>query len=198
MLKTQKKDFKIKMFKFFYKWTLFVEILFSSGSLFANTLSGHWKLDSSKIVYKGSVLIKNFEGTSTQAKGVGKCDETHCQFLVAAPVASFDSGDSNRDAHMREVTKEALHRLVQVKVKLPLQVTGGIHKADLEVGFAGVTQTLKDVNLNFKFLEDHRIQVTGVFEVLLTNFHMKPPSLLGMTVSNKIPIEFQSLWVTSP
>src|SRR3954468_7672914 len=44
---------------------------------------------------------------------------------VRAKVATFDSGNSNRDVHMREATREAAHPYAEVKgtiseVKLPL------------------------------------------------------------------------------
>ncbi len=49
---------------------------------------------------------------------------------VRAKVASFDSGNSNRDEHMREVTHEVEHPYCSVKgtaagVKLPLDAPGG-------------------------------------------------------------------------
>jgi len=38
---------------------------------------------------------------------------------VRAKVASFDSGNANRDAHMREATHEAAHPYVEVKGTMP-------------------------------------------------------------------------------
>jgi hypothetical protein len=39
--------------------------------------------------------------------------------LIAVPVKSFDSGDSNRDLHMLQVTRGAQFPLVTVRTRLP-------------------------------------------------------------------------------
>ena len=47
------------------------------------------------------------DGTSHAARGKGICHAGQCDFLIAAPVKSFDSGDTNRDLHMLEATRGA-------------------------------------------------------------------------------------------
>jgi hypothetical protein len=40
------------------------------------------------------------DGVSHAARGKGVCHDGQCDFLIAVPVKSFDSGGSNRDIHM--------------------------------------------------------------------------------------------------
>src|SRR5919204_4999619 len=55
-------------------------------------------------------------GTSRQVEGRALVeDDGSTKVQVRAKVASFDSGNSNRDAHMREATHEAAHPYATVK-----------------------------------------------------------------------------------
>ena len=59
------------------------------------------------------------EGVSHAARGKGVCHAGQCDFLIAVPVKSFDSGDSNRDLHMLQVTRGAEFPMVTVRTRLP-------------------------------------------------------------------------------
>jgi hypothetical protein len=63
-----------------------------------------WTLDQSTLSYHMSHPIHEVDGVSHAARGKGVCHAAVCDFLIAAPVKSFDSGDSNRDLHMLQVT----------------------------------------------------------------------------------------------
>jgi hypothetical protein len=61
-----------------------------------------------------------------------------CDFLIAVPVKSFDSGDCNRDLHMLQVTRGAEFPLVTVRTRLPeTTATSATINVDLEIQFAG-------------------------------------------------------------
>ena len=70
--------------------------------LFAGTDS-QWVLKQSTLTYHVSHPLHQTEGVSHAAKGKGICHAGQCEFLIAVPVKSFDSGDSNRDLHMLQV-----------------------------------------------------------------------------------------------
>jgi len=55
--------------------------------------------------YHMSHPMHEVDGTSHAALGKGVCHAGQCDFLVAATVKSFDSGDSNRDLHMIQTTR---------------------------------------------------------------------------------------------
>src|SRR2546429_6185542 len=78
--------------------------------------------------------LHEVRGTTRQLEGraLAQPDGT-VRVQVRAKVASFDSGNSNRDEHMREVTHEHLHPYAEVKgtlsgVNLPLRQ---VHEAML-------------------------------------------------------------------
>jgi hypothetical protein len=67
--------------------------------------------------------------------------------LIAVPIKSFDSGDSNRDLHMVQVTRGGQFPMVSVRTRLPeaASTSPTIH-ADLEIQFAGQTAQYKQVS----------------------------------------------------
>src|SRR5437764_9297517 len=58
-----------------------------------------WVLDSSTLRYHVSHPLHQVGGVSHAARGKGVCQARRCDFLIAVPIKSFDSGDSNRDLH---------------------------------------------------------------------------------------------------
>ena len=80
---------------------------------------GQWILEQSTLTYHVSHPLHQSEGVSHAARGKGVCHAGQCDFLIAAPVKSFDSGDSNRDLHMLQVTRGAQFPLVTVRTRLP-------------------------------------------------------------------------------
>jgi hypothetical protein len=53
------------------------------------------------------LLALLLDGVSYAARGKGVCHDGQCDFLIAVPVKSFDSGGSNRDIHVVQVTRGA-------------------------------------------------------------------------------------------
>ena len=103
-----------------------------------------WVLVQSTLTYHVSHPLHEVEGVSHEARGKGICHSSQCDFLIAVPVKSFDSGDSNRDLHMLQVTRGDQFPLVSVRTRLPEEAAGSttIH-ADLEIQFAGQTATYR-------------------------------------------------------
>ena len=64
-------------------------------------------LKSSEVTYDVSYVTKTVHGVSHEGAGKIRCPEKGdaCEFLIAVPVRSFDSGNANRDSHMLEATK---------------------------------------------------------------------------------------------
>jgi hypothetical protein len=110
------------------------------------------------------------------------------------PVKSFDSGDSNRDLHMLQVTRGGQFPMVTVRTHLPENASGSatIH-ADLEVQFAG--QTTKYDQLAFQHTtEGNETRISGTIPATLTDFKIDPPSLLTVAVKNEIPVRVEMTW----
>jgi hypothetical protein len=52
----------------------------------------HWVLEQSTLSYHMSHPVHEVDGVSHAAKGKGICHAGQCDFLIAVPVKSFDSG----------------------------------------------------------------------------------------------------------
>ena len=153
-----------------------------------------WVLDQSTLTYHVSHPLHQTEGVSHAARGKGICHDGQCDFLVAVPVKSFDSGDSNRDLHMLQVTRGAQFPLVTVRTRLPESASmSSTINTDLEIEFAGQTAHYKQVA--FQLLkEGTQTRISGTIPATLTDFKIDPPTLLTMPVKNEIPIHVEITW----
>jgi hypothetical protein len=153
-----------------------------------------WVLDQSTLSYHVSHPLHQTNGVSHMAKGKGVCHAGQCDFLIAVPVKSFDSGDSNRDLHMLQVTRGGQFPLVTVRAQLPEaeSASPAIH-ADLEIQFAGQTVTYKQVALQLT-TQGKQIRISGTIPATLADFKIDPPSLLAVPVKNEIPIHVEMTW----
>jgi YceI-like protein len=153
-----------------------------------------WNLKQSALTYHVSHPLHQSEGVSHAARGKGICHDGQCDFLIAVPVKSFDSGDSNRDLHMVQVTKGAEFPMVTVRTRLPESVAGSTTiKADLEIKFAGQTAHYQQVPFEVK-TEGSEKHITGTIPATLSDFKIDPPSLLTMPVKNEIPVRVDMTW----
>lgn len=77
-------------------------------------------LDKGEISYTVVHKLHQVTGTTHKLEGLARLQPGGPTLVqVRAPVATFDSGNSNRDAHMREATHEPLHPVAEVKGTLP-------------------------------------------------------------------------------
>lgn len=155
----------------------------------------NWVLSSSTLTYHVTHRLHKVEGTSHLSRGKGVCDAGGCQFLVAAPVNSFDSGDTNRDLHMIETTRGATFPMVKVTVKLPAVPTGDSFAADLGVEFSGQSHTYKAVPFSVAGRADGGLTFKGVVPLNVDDFKIPKPSLLGMAIKAEVPIDAEMTWV---
>jgi hypothetical protein len=172
---------------------LLVIVLLMALPIFAYGDS-QWILEQSTLTYHVSHPLHQSEGVSHAAKGKGVCHDGQCDFLIAVPVKSFDSGDSNRDLHMLQVTRGAQFPLVTVRTRLPeSSATSATIHADLEIQFAGQTAQYKDVGFQL-LTQGKEIRISGTIPATLMDFKIDPPTLLTMPVKNEIPIRVEMTW----
>ena len=102
------------------------------------------------------------------------------------PVKSFDSGDSNRDLYMLEVTCGAQFLIVTVRTRLPESAlsSASLH-ADLDVEFAGQTAHYRQVAFQLTQQGD-QVRLTGTIPTTLTDFKIDPPKLLLVPIKNEM------------
>jgi hypothetical protein len=153
-----------------------------------------WVLQESTLTYHVSHPLHQSEGVSHAAKGKGVCHAGQCEFLIAVPVKSFDSADSNRDLHMLQVTRGAEFPLVTVRTRLPeSDAAASSINVDLEIQFAGQTAQYKQVPFKLE-KQGNQIHITGAIPATLADFKIDPPSLLTMPVKNEIPVRVDLTW----
>jgi hypothetical protein len=153
-----------------------------------------WVLAQSTTSYQISHPLHHTEGVSHAAKGKGVCHAGWCDFLIAVPVKSFDSGDSNRDLHMIQVTRGAQFPMVVVRTRLPEDAAASatIH-ADLEIQFAGQTVQYKQVALQ-RATQGTETKISGTIPATLSDFKIDPPRLLSVPVKNEMPVTVEMTW----
>jgi hypothetical protein len=153
-----------------------------------------WILQQNTLTYHVSHPLHQSEGVSHEARGKGVCHQGQCDFLIAVPVKSFNSGDSNRDLHMLQVVRGAEFPLVTVRTRLPEDAASSATVlADLEIQFAGQTAQYKQVPLQLA-KEGDNFRITGTVPATLSDFKIDPPSLLTLPVKNEIPVRFEMTW----
>lgn len=153
-----------------------------------------WVLEQSTIAYHVSHLLHELEGVSHAAKGKGACRKDHCDFLIAAPVKSFDSGDSNRDLHMLQVTKAAEFPMVVVRSSgAPAIVEGSSFSVDLEIEFAGRKALYRQVRLT-RSETGPLTRLTGTIPLILTDFKIERPSFLAVPIKDSTPVRVEMTW----
>jgi YceI-like domain len=155
---------------------------------------GQWVLEQSTLTYHVSHRLHESEGVSHVARGKGVCHAGQCDFLIAVAVKSFDSGDSNRDLHMLQVTRGAQFPMVTVRTRLPEAAsTSATIQADLEIQFAGQTAQYKQVPFQL-VIQGNETRISGTIPATLSDFKIEPPTLLTMPVKNEIPIRVEMTW----
>lgn len=170
------------------------------AALALSTLAGaagpntQWVLEQSTLSYHISHPLHQVDGVSKAARGKGECHAGQCDFLIAVPVKSFDSGDSNRDLHMLQVTRGAEFPLVQVRTHLPeSDATASSVKADLDIQFAG--QMVHYAQVPFQLTRHgNEVTIAGAIPATLSDFKIEPPKLLTMPVKNEMPIKVEMTW----
>jgi hypothetical protein len=153
-----------------------------------------WVMEQSTLTYHVSHPLHQIDGVSHAARGKGVCHAGQCDFLIAVPVKSFDSGDSNRDLHMLQVTRGAQFPIVSVRTRLPetASASATIH-ADLEIEFAGQTAQYKQVAFQV-VMQGNQIRISGTIPATLSDFKIDPPSLLAIPVKNEMPVRIETSW----
>jgi len=154
-----------------------------------------WVLEQSSLTYHMSHPMHEVNGVSHAAKGKGVCHAGQCDFLIAAPVKSFDSGDSNRDLHMMEATRGAQFPMAIVRTRFPeATTTDTTIYVDLEVQFAGQTAQYKHVPFQ-RVSQGNQVQISGTVPATCSDFKIDRPSFLTVPIKNEIPVRVEMTWL---
>lgn len=134
------------------------------------------------------------DGRSTAIEGkalVG--DDGTVRAMVRIPVSSFESGDANRDANMRETLEVSRHPYVVLKAAgridaaaprgRPVETT-----LDGELDFHGVRRPVA-VPLSVTFLPDGGARIAGRMTLSLDSYAIERPSLLFVKLDDGCTVD---------
>lgn len=163
----------------------------------APTVVHVWRVkpEGSTLSYKLKHKLHEVVGKAAPTAGAAKLlPDGTLQVMVRANVADFDSGNSNRDAHMKEVTEAKKFPYVEFKgtangVKLPETFPGQLRVTlEGEVTFHGVTQPVK-VPMTVTFPSPKEAHAEGTFDISLDAHKVERPSLMMVKVDDKLVLE---------
>jgi hypothetical protein len=167
--------------------SFFLLLLLAISSL---SWGGEYRLERGRAEYVVSHLVKTVKGVSTELKGKMVCAQGQCEFLVAIPVKSFISSDSNRDSNMQTVLEVARFPLITIKGELPAaELQQESFEVVAKILFHGVENSYK-VKLQKK-----QTGLSGSLVLLLESHKVERPSLLTVAVHNEVPVLFSLNWV---
>lgn len=153
-----------------------------------------WVADQTTLSYHMSHPMHEVDGVSHAAKGKGVCHAGQCDFLIAVPVKSFDSGDTNRDLHMLEATRGAQFPMIVVRAHFPQAQTGAREiDADVEVQFAGQTAHYAHVPFE-RIARGGEVRISGTIPLTCSDFKIDRPSFLTVPIKNEIPVRVDMTW----
>ncbi len=156
-----------------------------------SVLAQNWELSSSTAQYEVKHLVKKVYSESKELKGKMNCSATECEFLVAAPIKSFTSSDSNRDLNMLETTEASKFPLTMAKGKFSSDKLKLKQKWTLpiEVEFHGVTNIY---NAEIEPTKD--MSFKSNFNLKLDQHKIDRPSLFGIKIEDSVPMIFKLEW----
>ncbi len=172
-------------------WIAALLLLLPSTLAYADS---QWMLAQSSLTYTVTHPLHVIHGTSHAARGKGACLHGQCDFLIAVPVQTFDSGDSNRDLHMLQVTRGAQFPLVTVRLSLPeAQLNAPTLHCDMQIQFAGQTTEYKQVAFT-QTVQGKQHHIVGTIPATVSDFKINPPSFFTVPIRNEIPIQVDATW----
>jgi hypothetical protein len=136
-------------------------------------------LDKGEIRYTVVHKLHEVTGTTRKLEGLARLQPGGPTLVqVRAPVATFDSGNSNRDAHMREATHEPLHPVAELKGTLP----------PVTLPLAGP----QDLTL------DARVELNGIQQKQAIPVHLEPSGPRAVRAKFSFPISLDAYRVDRP
>jgi polyisoprenoid-binding protein YceI len=135
------------------------------------------------------------DGASHHVEGKARLlPDGQAQVMLRSPSESFDSGNSNRDAHLKEVIEAARFPFVELKAlanRLAPPARFPTHETKtfaVQLRFHGVEQRL-DVPVELIWESADRVRAHASFTISLEAFQIKRPSLMFVPVDDPLRID---------
>lgn len=166
--------------------TLVALLLWSTATI----AQGQLRADRGKstITYFMKHALHAWTGVSREVNCIAETDAAGVLTRVAATakVKSFDSKNSNRDAHMLEVTDALTHPNVSFYSR-SVSLNNGVYKVSGMLSFHGVEKPMEiDVR---ESREGERRRFRSSFVFLLEDFKIVRPTLFMVKTDNEVKVE---------
>lgn len=160
---------------------LFIGLILTS-SLFAQT----YDLKKGEANFDIKVMMKKVDTRSTEVKGKINCTDT-CEYLLAIPLKTFTTEDSNRDLNMFTAIEADKFKVTTARGTFPKSIMKASEgKIEALIDFHGVKK------LYPVFLKDKASKANLTLD--LDAHGVELPSLFGLKMDRMLPVEFILEW----
>ncbi len=148
----------------------------------------------SSITYRLIHKLHKFDGVSKQVEGKGRIlPDGKAQVMVRAKVESFDSGNANRDSHMKETVEAARFPQVELKASgeaaLPASFPATVDKTfNAELSFHGVKKNLS-IPVKLTYQSATSIKAEAHLTLSLDEFKIERPSLMFVKIDDAMQVD---------
>lgn len=144
---------------------------------------------SGKVIYDAKGPTGRFKGSNEAVSGSFSLEGTKLSGKICVDLSKWGSGEPLRDTHTRGMFEVEKYPQACLEVS---GVEGNIASGSATLlgtlNIHGKDQALK-IPVNLK-LEGNKMQVEGQFDTKVTDWGMKRPSLLGITVDDSVKVAF--------
>ena len=168
-------------------------VLFFVPLSFSQVKRVYAEKESSYIKYKLTHPLHEVEASSKDQICVIDADTVNKKIkgaLVQVGVATFNSGNSNRDSHAMEVIDAIKYPAAKFLSDKIVQ-TGDSLKISGKLTFHGVTKEI--VVSAFQKWDNKNLEVDGKFDISLTTYKIDRPTLLLMPVNDDLKFWFKEV-----
>jgi polyisoprenoid-binding protein YceI len=149
---------------------------------------------ASEVVYHLVHKLHHVDGRTHRVDGrAALTADGRAQVELRLPLESFDSGNVNRDAHMKEVLETAKFPTLELKalcpgMKLPAAGQSQIVPCKAQIDLHGIKQ-IQDIKVEVTPAADGSVRAVSHFAVSLDAFKIERPSLMFVKVDDAVEID---------
>jgi polyisoprenoid-binding protein YceI len=149
----------------------------------------------SKLTYHLVHKLHKVEGITHKVDGKAMlAPDGRAQVIVRVPVESFDSGNVNRDAHMKEAVDAARFPFVELKALAEGLIAPAAFPATVkknfkaQLSFHGETKVF-EIPVEIAWEAPDRVRGTTTFNISLEAFKVQRPSLMMVKVDDALVMD---------
>ena len=172
-------------------------VLLAAAAVAHAATSGELDVDakSSSLTYHLVHKMHKVDGVSHQVTGKARLlPDGRAQVMIRVPAQSFDSGNVNRDAHMKEAVEAARYPTIELKalgagVTVPASFPSTENKTfKAQLAFHGVEQVM-EIPVTLTWESANRVRADAAFTISLDAFKVERPSLMFIKVDDALKID---------